>query len=133
MRFLAMPAGFRSPETHPKMEKRGSVSKAVDLVRRGSLTTANLVRRNSTLTTPQLERLKDHKYNASGSSIFEVFMQPFWRWLVTKVPLWVAPNLLTFAGLLLNILTTVPVAIWDMNMQGEVKCELVWPMARGLP
>lgn len=102
-------------------DRRGSVTKAVDRVRRGSLKTAvNLVRRSSQLTPPQLEKLKAHKYNASGSSLSEVFMQPYWRWLVTKVPLWVAPNLLTFSGLLLNLLTTLPVVMWDMNMMGVV-------------
>ncbi len=103
-------------------QRRSSVSKALDVVRRGSISTAvGLVRRNSQLSLPQLERLKNHKYSASGSSLSEVFMQPFWRWLVTKVPLWVAPNLLTFVGFVLNILTTLPVALWDMNMMGVVR------------
>lgn len=44
----------------------------------------------------------------------------YWRWLVTKVPLWVAPNLLTFVGLLINILTTVPIVIYDYNAEGLV-------------
>ena len=50
------------------------------------------------LTPTQLEGLKEHKYCAQGKSLCESFMQPYWQWLVTKVPLWVAPNLLTMAG-----------------------------------
>ena len=72
------------------------------------------------LTHTQLERLKEHKYNAHGTSFSEVFMQPYWKWLVTKVPLWVAPNLLTFIGLLINLFTTIPVAWTDMNAEGKV-------------
>lgn len=47
-------------------------------------------------------------------------MQPYWRWLVTKVPLWVAPNLLTFVGLLINLLTCLPVILTDLNTEGKV-------------
>ena len=50
------------------------------------------------LTPTQLERLKEHRYCAEGTSLCEVFMQPYWRWLVTKVPLWVAPNTITMTG-----------------------------------
>ena len=56
------------------------------------------------LTPTQLERLKEHRYCAEGTSLFEVFMQPYWRWLVTKVPLWVAPNTITMAGIICAIL-----------------------------
>ena len=102
--------------------RRGSIDKAVDLVRRNSVTlkAVNLVRRSSQLSPPQLERLKRHQYCSKGRSLSEIFMQPYWRWLVTKVPLWVAPNLLTFVGLVLNMLTTMPVALGDMNMEGAV-------------
>ena len=47
-------------------------------------------------------------------------MQPYWRWLVTKVPLWVAPNLITFVGLVLNLFTTVLVVLYDLNCEGAV-------------
>ena len=74
----------------------------------------------SLLTPTQLERLKDHKYRSQGSSLTEVFMQPYWRWLVTKIPLWVAPNLITFIGLVINVATTLPVVLGDPNMEGLV-------------
>jgi hypothetical protein len=32
-------------------------------------------------------------------------LQPFWNWLVQKVPLYVAPNTITIVGLLVNIVT----------------------------
>lgn len=34
-------------------------------------------------------------------------LQPYWNWLVTKLPLWLAPNLITIIGLLVNILTAL--------------------------
>lgn len=74
----------------------------------------------SLLTHTQLQRLKEHKYSGQGTSISEQFMQPYWKWLVSNVPLWVAPNLLTFIGLLINLLTTLPVILMDMNAEGKV-------------
>ena len=74
----------------------------------------------SPLTLAQLQRLKEHKYSSQGTSLTEPLMQVFWRWLVTKVPLWVAPNLITFVGLVVNILTTAPVLVVDYNVDGVV-------------
>ena len=79
-----------------------------------------MIRLRLYLKPTQLQRLKEHKYAAKGSSLSEVFMQPFWRWLVTKIPLWVAPNLLTFIGLVVNIATSLPVVILDYNAEGKV-------------
>lgn len=35
------------------------------------------------------------------------YLQPWWCWLVSKTPLWVAPNALTIVGLLVNIVTSL--------------------------
>lgn len=70
------------------------------------------------LTVAQLDRLKEHKYKSEGRSITESFMQIYWQWLVTKVPLWVAPNLITFIGLIINVVTTLPIVFLDPNAEG---------------
>ncbi|XP_074077171.1 cholinephosphotransferase 1 [Macrotis lagotis] len=59
------------------------------------------------LSPAQLRRLEEHRYSAAGTSLLEPLLQPFWRWLVTLVPLWVAPNAITVAGLLVNLLSTL--------------------------
>ena len=74
------------------------------------------------LTVAQLDRLKEHKYKSEGRSITESFMQIYWQWLVTKVPLWVAPNLITFIGLIINVVTTLPIVFLDPNAEGLVSC-----------
>ena len=84
------------------------------------------------LSPDQLQRLKEHQYRSQGTSLSEVFMQPYWRWLVTKVPLWVAPNLITFVGLVMNLFTTVLVVLFDLNSEGAVSvCVCVCPQLRG--
>ncbi|KAK1906178.1 Cholinephosphotransferase 1 [Dissostichus eleginoides] len=59
------------------------------------------------LSPAQLKRLEEHKYSASGRSLFEPPCQVYWNWLVEQTPIWIAPNTLTIVGLMINILTTV--------------------------
>ncbi|XP_050841205.1 choline/ethanolaminephosphotransferase 1 isoform X3 [Serinus canaria] len=59
------------------------------------------------LSKHQLKRLEEHKYQSAGRSLLEPIMQGYWEWLVGRVPAWIAPNLITIIGLLINILTTL--------------------------
>lgn len=59
------------------------------------------------LSKHQLKRLEEHKYQSAGRSLLEPLMQGYWEWLVGKVPAWIAPNLITIIGLLINIFTTL--------------------------
>ncbi|XP_018620915.2 cholinephosphotransferase 1-like isoform X2 [Scleropages formosus] len=59
------------------------------------------------LSAPQLKRLREHRYSATGRSLLEPPCQVYWNWLVRHIPTWVAPNTLTVTGLLINMLTTV--------------------------
>nr|XP_039253659.1 choline/ethanolaminephosphotransferase 1-like [Styela clava] len=55
------------------------------------------------LTQAQLKRLEKHKYSSQGTSLLEPYFQVFWRWLVERFPLWIAPNTITIAGLIVNM------------------------------
>ncbi|XP_064156006.1 choline/ethanolaminephosphotransferase 1-like [Anguilla rostrata] len=59
------------------------------------------------LSRHQLKRLEDHRYSSAGRSLLEPYMQDYWEWLVSRVPTWIAPNLITIVGLATNILTTL--------------------------
>jgi len=59
------------------------------------------------LSIQQLKALSDHKYSSEGISVLEPLLQKFWRWLVELVPLWVAPNLITIFGLIINVATSL--------------------------
>ena len=54
----------------------------------------------------QIEQLKRHKYASDNDSILDPFFQPWWNYVVTLVPRWVAPNLITITGLILNMLAS---------------------------
>ncbi|KRY00931.1 Choline/ethanolaminephosphotransferase 1 [Trichinella pseudospiralis] len=65
----------------------------------------------SMLSQSQLKRLLEHRYCSQDRSILsELFMNNFWNWLVERYPLWIAPNALTFVGLLINVVSTLILA-----------------------
>ncbi|XP_018790619.1 PREDICTED: cholinephosphotransferase 1 isoform X3 [Bactrocera latifrons] len=59
------------------------------------------------LSSQQLKKLSEHKYSCTSSSLLDPWLQPWWNWLVSMTPLWLAPNLITIIGLVVNIVTTL--------------------------
>lgn len=73
------------------------------------------------LSQQQLKRLSEHKYSCSGSSFADPFMQPFWNWVTSKCPLWLAPNLMTLSGLFVNIATSLVLVWYSPTATQEVR------------
>lgn len=71
------------------------------------------------LSPGQLKRLSEHKYSCTTSSLLDGFFQPWWDWLVSKVPLWLAPNLITIVGLIVNIATTLVLVYYSPDAKTE--------------
>jgi sn-1,2-diacylglycerol ethanolamine- and cholinephosphotranferases len=65
------------------------------------------------LTDSQLKRLREHKYCSEGRSIAEFIFQPFWNYVVTLMPLWLAPNLITILGLIVNVSTSALILLYS--------------------
>lgn len=72
------------------------------------------------LSNLQLKNLDEHKYSASGSTLLDPIFQVYWRWLVEQIPLYVAPNLLTVIGLVLNVVTSSLVMLYSSNSDNDV-------------
>lgn len=72
------------------------------------------------LSPAQLKRLEEHKYSASGRSLFEPPCQIYWNWLVQQIPTWVAPNTLTIVGLFINIVSTLLLVFYCPTATEEV-------------
>jgi len=64
------------------------------------------------LSDKELRKLKEHQYSSSCSSLLDPLMQKYWNWFVTFVPLWIAPNLITMAGLMVNIITSLVLVLY---------------------
>lgn len=79
-----------------------------------------LTRKEPILTPTQLRKLKQHKYSASSSSLFDPLLQHWWNWLVKQVPMWLAPNLITILGLIVNILTSLILIYYSPDCKREV-------------
>ncbi|XP_076295292.1 choline/ethanolaminephosphotransferase 1 bbc isoform X6 [Lasioglossum baleicum] len=71
------------------------------------------------LSPGQLKRLSEHKYSCTTNSLLDGLLQPWWNWLVSKVPLWLAPNLITILGLIVNILTTLILVYYSPDARTE--------------
>lgn len=72
------------------------------------------------LNEPQIKKLREHKYASEGTTLLDPPMQEFWKWLVQFCPLWVAPNLITIVGLVLNIGTSVLLMILTNGAKEQV-------------
>ena len=72
------------------------------------------------LTPAQLRKLSEHKYSAGGVSLVEPPLQIYWRWLVEQVPLTWAPNSMTIAGLIINVVTTLILVYYSPDGKQEV-------------
>ena len=60
------------------------------------------------LSKKQLNGMKNHKYSCQNNSIIEPYLNEYyWRHLVNLLPLWVAPNLITITGLMLNAFSAI--------------------------
>ncbi|XGW04233.1 hypothetical protein V3C99_015411, partial [Haemonchus contortus] len=60
------------------------------------------------MTKEELNRLAEHKYSAIDTSwLDELCMKYFWEWVVNFYPLWLAPNLITLIGLVVNLATVL--------------------------
>ena len=73
------------------------------------------------LTAQEIKRLKEHKYASEGITLFDPYMQKFWKWLVEFCPMWIAPNLITLVGLAINIVTSVLLMILTNGAKEQVE------------
>ncbi|XP_023723071.1 cholinephosphotransferase 1 isoform X1 [Cryptotermes secundus] len=84
------------------------------------------------LSPAQLKRLSDHKYSCSSISLVDPLLQPWWNWLVSKTPLWIAPNLITILGLIVNIITTLILVWYSPDAKAEAPRWACFVCALGL-
>lgn len=59
------------------------------------------------ITNDQIKGLKEHKYASEGQPFLDVVFQPFWNKVVSMLPLWLAANMITLIGMLVNISITL--------------------------
>lgn len=68
----------------------------------------------------QLKRLKDHSYSSTGSTLLDPYMQVWWEWVVKRFPLWLAPNVITLAGLLTVVATSIIFILYSPDAKQDI-------------
>lgn len=63
-----------------------------------------------------LESIKGHKYVSGGYSTIDNIMNKWWEFIVSCVPMWVAPNILTLLGLMCNLVAYAVMASYDTSL-----------------
>lgn len=76
--------------------------------------------KNKILLPVQLKKLGEHTYKCESRSLTDVYLQPFWNWLVLKTPIWMAPNLITLIGLVVNVVTTLVIIRYSPDANSEI-------------
>ncbi|KAK8739087.1 hypothetical protein OTU49_003470 [Cherax quadricarinatus] len=72
------------------------------------------------LSHVQLRRLEEHKYSCASSSLMDPMMQKWWCYLVEQCSMTLAPNLITIAGLLINVITSLLLVYYSPDAKQEV-------------
>jgi len=72
------------------------------------------------------QALREYKYHGSDQSYLTPFWQPFWEWCVTLLPLWLAPNLVTFLGFLGILLQYFLTIFFTLTLDGTKVPSWVW-------
>lgn len=70
------------------------------------------------LSKRALTGLRDYKYVAGGYTLLDDLHQPFWNWVVTLFPMWLAPNLITLLGTAWLLLAYCVSAYYTPNFEG---------------
>jgi hypothetical protein len=76
------------------------------------------------LTNSQLKNLHAHKYSSTGKTLFDPIFQPYWEWLVLQMPIYLAPNLITVIGLIINVVTSTILIFFSPNAKEPVRNEI---------
>jgi ethanolaminephosphotransferase len=66
----------------------------------------------------RVKNLHLYKYSGADDSLVSKYiLGPYWNWLVSLFPTWIAPNTITLSGLLLVGLNFITLLSMDPNMQ----------------
>ena len=66
-----------------------------------------------------LKSLDTYVYHGADYTIIENFLNPFWTWFASFFPDWMAPNMITLIGLIINLISTLIVLYNDPTVEGK--------------
>jgi len=72
------------------------------------------------ITEAGLKQLDKYAYKSGKYTWLDNAFQPYWEFMVTLVPMWVAPNLITFIGWLTFMSSTIIILLHDFTFQKNI-------------
>lgn len=75
---------------------------------------------NMVLSTEDLDMIAAYKYKPGAYTRLDNTLTPFWNWAVMLLPLWMAPNLVTFLGLVGTTLAAGVLTSFSPSLEAEV-------------
>uniref|UniRef100_A0A6B2EL10 diacylglycerol cholinephosphotransferase n=1 Tax=Phlebotomus kandelakii TaxID=1109342 RepID=A0A6B2EL10_9DIPT len=91
-----------------------------------------MMKHNQVLSTTQLKRLENHKYSCQSSSLLDPILQPWWNFLLRRIPMSLAPNFITIVGLMVNIASALVLILYSPDAKGEPPAWACFLCAAGL-
>jgi phosphatidylglycerophosphate synthase len=67
-----------------------------------------------------LVELKNYKYQSGKYTWLDTVINPYWEAFVNLIPMWVAPNLITFVGWLLVIISYANMLRYDYTVDQDI-------------
>ncbi|CAI2370750.1 unnamed protein product [Moneuplotes crassus] len=67
------------------------------------------------ITEEGKQNFKNYKYVSGEYSSTDLLLNPFWEWTTELFPMWMAPNLITFMGLLAAVLPCMLMLYYDLG------------------
>eukprot|EP00752_Nemacystus_decipiens_P011747 g10424.t1 len=89
-------------------------------------------RANIVLSEQDLDMIAAYKYKPGAYTHIDDLLTPFWNWAVTLLPMWMAPNLVTFIGLAGTCFASLLVTSYSPGLEGDKVpswCSLLFAMA----
>jgi len=72
------------------------------------------------ITAEGLKHLDFYQYKSGEYTWIDNALQPYWNFVVSLVPLWVAPNVITFVGWLLVLSSAIAVLSYDFTFKKDI-------------
>lgn len=66
-----------------------------------------------------LKSLDTYVYHGADYTLIENFLNPFWTWFASFFPDWMAPNMITLIGLIINVVSSLIVLYHDPTVEGK--------------
>ena len=72
------------------------------------------------ITPEGLAQLHQYHYKSGTSTTLDDLLSPYWNYVVTLVPLWVAPNVITFIGFIIFLSSNIIIFCYDLSLQKDI-------------